>query len=52
MIKTKNSLFNIAPYKLNGVWMYDDKERGILKEPFVEGADSFLDLMSYDGKGE
>jgi len=41
-----NAINIIFPYKKNGTWMFDDKERDIMQEPFVAGADSILEVMS------
>lgn len=32
-----NSLFVIHPYLWNRSWVFDDAERGLTKEPFVQG---------------
>jgi hypothetical protein len=40
-----NSLLVIHPYKQNGVWMFDDPSVGLVREPFVAGADEALDRM-------
>lgn len=40
-----NAIFTIFPYKHNGQWMFDDKERDVLREAFVAGADDLLDLI-------
>ena len=34
----------IYPYKYEGMWVFDDDETGLCKEPFVEGADTLIDL--------
>ncbi|HEX8833237.1 MAG TPA: DUF6717 family protein [Abditibacteriaceae bacterium] len=41
-----NSLFVIAPYKYNGLWVFDDERVGLNKEPFVSGADTMIDLAT------
>lgn len=41
-----NSLFVIAPYKFEGVWVFDDPKVGLLQEPFVSGADTILDILT------
>lgn len=43
-----NSLFAIAPYKLNGTWVFDDPAVGLRQEPFVSGADDIMELLSAD----
>lgn len=40
-----NSLFVINPYKWNGQWVFDNEERGLVKEAFVAKADLLLDIM-------
>lgn len=30
-----NSIFVISPYKMNGMWVFDDPARGLAQEPFV-----------------
>jgi hypothetical protein len=35
----KNSIFVIKPYKWEGLWVFDDANVGLVKEPFVGGAD-------------
>lgn len=41
-----NSLFTIAPYKFEGVWVFDDPGAGLRQEPFVSGADLILDRLT------
>lgn len=41
-----NSIFAIAPYEWNGLWVFDDAERGLLKEPFVAGADTMIETSA------
>lgn len=38
-----NTLFVIKPYRWEGLWVFDDPERGLVREPFVEGADAMID---------
>jgi hypothetical protein len=38
-----NSILVIHPYKDQGVWVFDDSQVGLVKEPFVAGADVILD---------
>lgn len=35
----------IHPYKHNGLWVFDDEATGLVKEPFVAGADEVIELM-------
>jgi hypothetical protein len=41
-----NSLFVIAPYRYQGMWVFDDASVGLDKEPFVSGADTMIDLIT------
>ena len=43
-----NSLFAIAPYKFQGMWVFDDPKVGLIQEPFVSGADSIIDILTED----
>jgi hypothetical protein len=36
----------ISAYKHDRQWVFDDKDRGLVKEPFVAGADTLLDIIS------
>jgi hypothetical protein len=38
-----NSILVIHPYKDQGVWVFDDPQVGLVKEPLVAGADVILD---------
>jgi hypothetical protein len=38
-----NSIFVIKPYKWEGLWVFDDPNVGLVKEPFVGGADTMID---------
>ena len=42
----QNSLFAIAPYKFEGMWVFDDPSVGLVKEPFVCGVDVMLDILT------
>lgn len=33
------------PYKIDGVWYYDDESKGVYKEPFVCGTSEFIDMV-------
>ena len=33
----KNSIRVIQPYMYSGTWVFDDKQHGLVKEPFVSG---------------
>jgi hypothetical protein len=41
-----NSLFAIAPYKFEGMWVFDDPRVGLSREPFVSGADTIIDVLT------
>ena len=40
-----NAIMVIMPYKWNGVWVFDDENTGLEREPFVSGADDIIDVM-------
>ena len=39
-----NAIVAINPYKHNGLWVFDDERVGLVQEPFIAGADTFIDL--------
>ena len=41
----KNSIFVIKPYKWNGMWVFDDENAELEREPFVAGADTMIDQV-------
>jgi hypothetical protein len=41
-----NSLFAIAPYQFEGMWVFDDPNVGLVQEPFVSGADTIIDILT------
>ena len=43
-----NALFVIAPYKYEGLWVFDDPTVGLSKEPFISGIDTMIDRMVAD----
>jgi hypothetical protein len=43
-----NSLFVIAPYKYEGMWVFDDPGVGLSREPFIAGIDTMIDRMVAD----
>ena len=45
-----NALNVIFPYKYEGMWVFDDADAGLDKEPFVEGADVIID-RALEAKG-
>jgi hypothetical protein len=44
----QNALFAIKPYKWEGLWVFDDPNVGLVKEPFVGGADAMIDVATAD----
>lgn len=40
-----NSIFVIAPYQWEGMWVFDDLRVGLHREPFVSGADLMIDQL-------
>lgn len=40
-----NSIRVIHPYKFQGLWVFDDADAGLVKEPFVSGADEIIDQL-------
>jgi hypothetical protein len=40
-----NSIMVIHPYKSHGMWVFDDRQTGLIQEPFVSGADKIIDRM-------
>ena len=42
----KNSIFVIKPYKWEGMWVFDDPSVGLVREPFVGGADTMIDVAT------
>ena len=41
-----NSIMMIHPYKEFGVWVFDDAETGLVKEPFVSGMPEIIDAWA------
>ncbi len=39
-----NQIMVIKPYRWEGMWVFDDERVGLLREPFVGGADTIIDL--------
>jgi hypothetical protein len=42
----KNSIFVIRPYRWEGHWVFDDPAVGLVREPFVGGADAMIDVAT------
>ena len=40
-----NSIGLIAPYKYEGLWVFDDPQVGLTREPFVAGIDTMIDRL-------
>jgi hypothetical protein len=40
-----NAINVIAPYKFEGIWVFDDAKVGLIQEPFVGGADTIIDEL-------
>ena len=38
-----NALLIIAPYKYEGMWVFDDSAVGLSREPFIAGIDTMID---------
>lgn len=38
-----NAIMIIYPYKYEGMWVFDDEKTGLLREPFISGADTIID---------
>ena len=47
----RNSIRIIKPYKFAGTWVFDDENTNLVREPFVEGADDIIDVMTSQIKG-
>ena len=42
-----NSLHVIMPYRWHGGWVFDDPAVGLHREPFIAGADTLCEQLSY-----
>lgn len=42
----KNNIFVIRPYKFGNTWVFDDPATGLIKEAFVAGADTMIDVAT------
>ena len=40
-----NAINVIAPYRYQGLWVFDDPRVGLVQEPFVAGADTMIDRV-------
>ena len=43
-----NAINVISPYKHHGMWVFDDPRVGLVQEPFVAGADTWIDRVVAD----
>jgi hypothetical protein len=50
-VKQENAMNIIFPYKLQGVWVFDDAARGLVAEPFVLGMPEMIDKI-FASRGE
>lgn len=39
-------MFVIKPYRWEGMWVFDDPAVGLVREPFVDGADTMIDVAT------
>ena len=44
----KNKMRIIKPYLYGNTWVFDDENTGLIREPFVEGADKIIDVVVKD----
>jgi hypothetical protein len=40
-----NAIMVIAPYRYEGMWVFDDPAVGLCREPFVAGIDQMIDRL-------
>jgi len=45
MPSTMNAIAVIAPYKYEGMWVFDDPAVELSREPFVAGIDTMIDRL-------
>jgi hypothetical protein len=43
-----NTINIISPYRHNGTWVFDDAQHGLVREPFISGADILIDRAVID----
>ena len=41
-----NSLLVIFPYKVGGIWAFDDEAAGLIQEPFIDQVNRFIDKLT------
>ena len=44
-VSSVNALFVIAPYKYEGMWVFDDLTVGLSREPFIAGIDTMINKV-------
>jgi Family of unknown function (DUF6717) len=47
-----NAINVISPYRWNDLWVFDDPEKGLNKEPLIAGIDTMLDYVSREANGQ
>jgi hypothetical protein len=47
-IANANAINAIHPYKHQGLWVFDDENVGLKREPFVSGADAIIEKLVAD----
>ena len=40
-----NAMMVIYPYRLEGLWVFDDERVGLVREPFVVGVSAMIDAV-------
>ena len=40
-----NTINAIHPYKIKGVWVFDDPSVGLVQEPFISGTDDIIERL-------
>lgn len=43
-MRMANAIMVIHPYRHEGLWVFDDADAGLHREPFIAGADAIIDL--------
>lgn len=43
-----NAINVIKPYVYHGLWVFDDPQKDLYKEPFVAGSDDIMDVITAD----
>ena len=46
VVPANNSIHVISPYRQHGAWVFDDPQRGLVREAFVSGADDWMERMA------